>query len=137
MNRTQKYSFSMRNKYKEDLTSLFGSSSSHTQTTAEVVQCPQPQLFIPDTKKEKVLPNLNSYEIFETKIRPNLTAKENFVYQGVVQLGRCTMHQCADFLHVSLHTISGRFGKLVEKNYLKIVKQEENTKRAIYEAVIK
>lgn len=59
------------------------------------------------------------------------TLKMQQLNEVVKELGEATMHEVAQHVNRELNTISGRFGKLVEKGKLKIIGRTEN-RRSIY-----
>jgi predicted HTH transcriptional regulator len=71
---------------------------------------------------------------YHTKIKPELTNREREVFEAVKELGSATMHEVAKHMNRELNTISGRFGKLVEKGKLKIIGRTEN--RSIYKPTL-
>lgn len=83
------------------------------------------------------IPLANKIENYYSNILPGLNKKQSIVLNAIYEIGKpCTMHQVAEFLHVELYTISGRFGELVKKNRL-IVKGKSFKNRSVYEVVKK
>ena len=61
----------------------------------------------------------NKVEQFHKHIKPTLSKRQQEVFEVVQTIGPSTMHKVASFMHRELYTISGRFGELVKKDYLK------------------
>lgn len=68
----------------------------------------------------------NKIEHFHAVIKPTLTQREREVYNAVRSIQPCTMHEVAEFMGRGLNTISGRFSKLVKKEFLTIKERKDN-----------
>lgn len=92
----------------------------------------QPTLFdqVMSVNTSKQNRNDNYYE----NIFPDLTNRESEILEVIKTNGACTMHKVAKIMGRELNTISGRFGKLVEKGKLKIIRRVD--RKSIYEAVL-
>lgn len=94
-----------------------------------------PTLFDKIIKPAVNIPLANKIENYYSNILPGLNKKQSIVLNAIYEIGKpCTMHQVAEFLHVELYTISGRFGELVKKNRL-IVKGKSFKNRSVYEVI--
>ena len=81
------------------------------------------------------IPRQNRNDNYYENIIPELTNRESEVLQALKELGKpSTMHDVAKFMMRELNTISGRFGKLVEKRKLIIIGKTENN-RSIYKVI--
>lgn len=88
----------------------------------------EPTFFDVIEQKPRVnIPLANKIENYHANIKPTLTQREHEVYEAVKVIQPCTMHQVAEYMNRPLNTISGRFSKLVEKEFL-FIKERVNKK---------
>lgn len=78
-------------------------------------------------KLKENIPLANKIDQYHNVIKPTLTQREHEVYEAVKVIQPCTMHEVAEYMERPLNTISGRFSKLVEKEFL-AVKERVNHK---------
>lgn len=103
----------------------------HSKTDTAESGPPQAPLFIddkPEIETTVIDAGLNKIENFYKNIKPGLSERQSKVLFAVKEIQPCTMHAVAKHLHVELNTISGRFGELVEKGFLKIIKKTDDNK---------
>ncbi len=83
----------------------------------------EPTLF---DKPEENISLGNKIDHYYKMIKPTLTQREEEVYNAVKVIQPCTMHKVAEYMERPLNIISGRFSKLVEKEFIKIIGRENN-----------
>jgi len=87
----------------------------------------EPTLFdVLDYKPKENISLANKIEHYHNAIKPTLSRREEEVYNAVKVIQPCTMHEVADYMGRPLNTISGRFSKLVEKEFLAIKERVNN-----------
>lgn len=126
--KVDKYNVSMLMKYGRNWMNSFPNTTTSPLDAGLPTQHP---LFNDSIQDGGITQSVNSFEVFETKIKPNLTARQSLVFNAVAKIEPCTMHDTAKFLHVELNTISGRFGELEKKGYLKVIGKNKQD-RSLY-----